>query len=82
VGIIGADVVTALPIQALEACPDIGLDLFHQVAQMNRAIGIGQGTGYQNVTFIGHVSFGLFATPQRAHNLACLRGLITRKEDN
>ena len=36
------------PGELLEAHPDVGLDIFKQVAQMDRTIGIGQGAGYQN----------------------------------
>ena len=34
----------------LEADPDVGLDVFHQVAEVNAAIGIGQGGGDQDLS--------------------------------
>ena len=42
VGVVGTDVNTMVPAGLLEPYPDIGLYLFQQVAQMQRAIGIGQ----------------------------------------
>ena len=48
-GIVGADVDAVMTALILKTHPDIGLDVFEQVAQMNRAIGIGQGAGDQDV---------------------------------
>jgi hypothetical protein len=36
----------------LEAHPDIGLDVFDQMAEVNAAVGIGQGGGNKNLA--GH----------------------------
>ena len=47
-GVIRADVVTFMAAHFLKAHPDVGLDVLHEVAQMNGAIGVGQGAGYQN----------------------------------
>ncbi len=47
VGVVGADVVHLVPAQALEAHPDIGLDVLDQVAKMDRSIGVGQGGRYE-----------------------------------
>ena len=45
VGIVGADVGAQIARKFLEAYPDIGLDIFHQVTHMQRAVGVGQGAG-------------------------------------
>jgi hypothetical protein len=41
--------------QFLEARPDIGLDVLDQVAEMDRAVGIGQGAGDKDLA--GHHGF-------------------------
>ena len=51
VRVVGADIVALMPAQALEAYPDIGLDIFHHVAEVNRAVGIRQGAGDKNAAF-------------------------------
>jgi hypothetical protein len=33
----------------LETYPDVSLDVFQQVAKVNGAVGVGQGTGDQNL---------------------------------
>ena len=40
-----------MPAQALEAYPDIGLDIFHHVAEVDGAVGIRQGAGDKNAAF-------------------------------
>jgi len=47
-GVVRTDVVTFMATHFLKTHPDIGLDVLHEVAQMNGAIGVGQGAGYQN----------------------------------
>ena len=47
VGVIGAYVQALLAAQLLKAYPDVGLDVLQKVAQMDRAIGVGQGAGDQ-----------------------------------
>src|SRR5699024_5395108 len=42
-GIVGADINAVFTPQALKPGPYISLDIFHQMAEMNRTIGIGQG---------------------------------------
>ncbi len=55
VGIVGADVIALVAAHLLEAHPDVGLDVFHQVPKMDRPIGIGQGTGdEQGARGLGH----------------------------
>ena len=43
--IVGADEVHLMPLHALETNPDVGLDVFHDVADMERTVGVGQGGG-------------------------------------
>ena len=43
--IICTDKMDFMPAHPLEANPDIGLNVFHDVADMERAIGVGQGGG-------------------------------------
>ena len=45
VGVVGADEVHLVPLQALEPHPGVGLDIFHDVADVERAVGVGQGGG-------------------------------------
>ena len=45
VGVVGTDVVDLVPQHLLEAHPDVGLDVLHQVPQVDGAIGVGQGGG-------------------------------------
>jgi hypothetical protein len=45
VGVVGAAVDAVVAAHLLEAHPDVGLDVFHQVAQMDAAVGVGQGGG-------------------------------------
>ena len=45
---------TAMTAQFLKADPDIGLDVFHQMPDMDVSIGIGQGSGDENLS--GHAS--------------------------
>ena len=45
VGIVGADKVDQPPVHATGAYPDVSLDVADQVAQVQRAVGVGQGGG-------------------------------------
>ena len=45
VRVVGADEMHLVPLHALEAHPDIGLDVFHDVADVERAVGVGQSGG-------------------------------------
>ena len=56
VGIVSADIGALLATELLEANPDVGLDVFQQMAEMNGAIGIGKGTGDQYLA--GSVTHG------------------------
>ena len=48
-GVVGTDVDASMAAQFLKANPDIRLDVFHQMPDMDRAVGVGQGTGNQNL---------------------------------
>ncbi len=54
VGVIGADVDALVPAQSLKACPDVGLDVFDEVPQMDRPVGVGQGAGDEDAAWRGH----------------------------
>jgi len=43
--VVGAHVVDLVAAHALEAHPDVGLDVLHQMAQVDGAVGVGQGAG-------------------------------------
>jgi hypothetical protein len=53
-GIVGADIQAFMAAHALEADPDVGLDVLHQMAQMDGAVGIGQGTGDEDAAWSVH----------------------------
>ena len=48
VRVVGADVNAAMPAQLLEPDPDVGLDVLDQMADVDMAIGVGQGGGHEN----------------------------------
>ena len=50
VGIIGAEVTAGVPLHFLETDPEIGLQVFHKMPDMNVAIRIGQSGGNQNLS--------------------------------
>ena len=52
--VVSADEDAAMTAQFLKADPDIGLDVFHQMPDMDVSIGIGQGSGDENLS--GHAS--------------------------
>lgn len=51
-GVVGAHVAAIVPLHFLEAHPDIGLDVFNQMAEVDAAIGVGQGGGDKDLA--GH----------------------------
>ena len=56
-GIIGTDKMDGVAPQPLVAHPDISLNVFEHVPEVNRAVCIRQGTGNQNFTScVGHSS--------------------------
>jgi len=54
VGVVGAHVVAGIAAHLLEAHPDVGLDVFDQVAEVDAAVGVGQGGSDED--FAGHVA--------------------------
>jgi hypothetical protein len=50
VGVVGADEVHRVALHALEPHPDVGLDVFHDVADVEVAVGVGQGGGDEEPT--------------------------------
>jgi hypothetical protein len=54
VGVAGADVDAVMAAHALEAHPDVGLDVLDQVAEVQRAVGIGQRAGDENFAAFAH----------------------------
>ena len=44
-GVVGTNVVTLMAAHFLETRPNIRLNVFHQMAQMDRAVGVGKRTG-------------------------------------
>ena len=51
VGVVGADVMHFVALHALEAHPDVGLDVLDQMAEVDRAVGVGQGGRDENAAF-------------------------------
>ena len=55
VGVVGADIDALVAAHTLEPRPDVGLDVFYQMAQVDGTIGVRQGAGDQDVAFgFGH----------------------------
>jgi hypothetical protein len=55
--VVGADKMDAIAAQALITHPDIGLDMFQHMTEVNGAVCVRQGTGNQNFTScVGHSS--------------------------
>ena len=52
VSVVGTHINTVVPTEFLKADPDIGLDIFDQVPQMDGAVGVGQGTGDEDFTLV------------------------------
>lgn len=51
VGIIGADIDAFVALHFLEAGPEVGLEIFDEMAEMDIAIGIGKGRSDYDTTF-------------------------------
>ena len=54
VGVVGAAIDALMPTHFLESYPDVGLNVFDQMAQVDTAVGIWQGGGDQNFACGGH----------------------------
>jgi hypothetical protein len=53
VGVVGADKIHLVALHALEPNPNIGLDVLHDVADVELAVGVGQGGGDKQAA-LGH----------------------------
>ena len=61
VGVVGADVDGLVALHLLEAHPYIGLDVLHQMPEVDRAVGVGQRAGDEDLAgFPGHCFNFLF----------------------
>ncbi len=67
--VVGADEVHLVALHALEAHPDVGLDVLHDVADVERRVGVGQGGGDEELARCGHGGFQTGA--QRGHLSTC-----------
>ena len=57
-GIVSTDIDAFMTAHALESHPDICLDVLHEMAEVNRAVCVGQGAGDEDSTLV--------------HDIACL----------
>ena len=57
-GILGTDIVSLVTLKPLKAGPNVSLNVFDQMSQMNRPVGVRQGTGCQDLARSrGHEEF-------------------------
>jgi hypothetical protein len=56
-GIVGADEVDLAALHSLVPHPDVGLDVFHDVADVELAVGVRQGGGDEELALCGHGIF-------------------------
>ena len=55
-GIVGADIFAVMATQPLETNPYIGLNILNEMAETDRAIGVGKGAGNKNFArILGHI---------------------------
>jgi hypothetical protein len=66
VGVVGADIMAFMPAHLLKSDPDIGLDVFDKMSEVDRAVGIGQGAGDEDFSW-GHVLDGVSLVFRRKH---------------
>ena len=52
--IVGAEITTVVPDKFLESNPDVRLQVLDQMPDVNIAVGVGQGAGYQNFSRHGN----------------------------
>lgn len=56
VSVVSTDIDTLVAAHLLEAYPNVGLYVFHQMTDMDRAIGVGEGAGDENFSrFVVHI---------------------------
>ncbi|WP_330970200.1 hypothetical protein, partial [Lysobacter sp. A3-1-A15] len=86
-GVIGADKMRGVAGQALRARPDVALDVADQVAQVQRAVGVGQGAGDDELAGHGTIGWMKEARLSHAHDrapavrLRMLRRLVDLRKD-
>src|SRR3989338_3794914 len=51
VGVVGAYIMHLVPLHLLEAHPDVGLDVFDQMTEVDAAVGVGQSRGDQYLSW-------------------------------
>ena len=56
VGIVRTKIATIIALQPLKPNPNVGLDVFNQVSQVNRAVGVGQSGSNEDAT-LSHAWF-------------------------
>jgi hypothetical protein len=70
VRVVGADEAHLVALHSLEPHPDVGLDVLHDVADVEFAVGIRQGGGDEKLALCGHEGFpgepAILARPQQA----------------
>ena len=66
-GVIGADIDHRMALKALKPDPYVSLDVFNQMPKVNRAIGLGQGGGDQNLALSIGVSSRVARTRMLGH---------------
>ncbi|WP_235200691.1 hypothetical protein [Polycyclovorans algicola] len=56
-GVISADVMDLVPAEPLKAHPDVGLHIADEMAEVDLAVGVGQGVGDEDATHGGSQRF-------------------------
>ncbi|MOA51021.1 hypothetical protein D3C78_1741130 [compost metagenome] len=51
VGVVGAHEVHVMAVHSLKTDPDVGLDVLHDVADVKVAVGVGQGSGCEDLAY-------------------------------
>jgi hypothetical protein len=78
VRVVRAYKVDRMALHALEPYPDIGLDVFHDVADVEVTVGVGQGGGDEELAGHGEIDFhrgtGDFSRGLPLESFACPKG--------
>ena len=70
VRVVGADEMHLVALHALEAHPDVGLDVLHDVADVKRAVGVRQGGGDEEFALHSWLT-SVSAPPSLSGNCDC-----------
>jgi hypothetical protein len=65
VRVVGADIYATMTAEFLKTDPDIGLQVLHQVSDVDMAVGIRQCAGDQDFSHIKYISAGKAAAAER-----------------